>query len=336
MKHSGLIWIIFALFARIISAGEYADAFLETDVSARAQAMARTLGALDHSGTAFASNPAGLAYVQKTQIGFMYTSHFGLANYNYLGLAIPFIGKSTAAINWIRFGVDDIPIRPDYLNEVTDPAARRDSVIALQNYPLETFNDVEDAIFISYARFQTKSINLGWRYSRFRVEIPLGINFKIIRKAFYNLEAYGIGVDIGGRLSVKGEDLFEIRQMGKINIGFAIRDVAGTLIYWNTQHQDEIRMTPILALGFEQPFERLGIQINLGLTKEYRYQDRMRYGIECIVKNRLSIRAGLDETNLTSGIGLNFKILKRNMHIDYSYLSHELGAVHRIGGGIEI
>jgi hypothetical protein len=163
MKHSGLIWIIFALFARIISAGEYADAFLETDVSARAQAMARTLGALDHSGTAFASNPAGLAYVQKTQIGFMYTSHFGLANYNYLGLAIPFIGKSTAAINWIRFGVDDIPIRPDYLNEVTDPAARRDSVIALQNYPLETFNDVEDAIFISYARFQTKSINLGWR-----------------------------------------------------------------------------------------------------------------------------------------------------------------------------
>ena len=336
MKRFSLIWIIFILCKGTIFAGEYADAFLETDVSARAQAMARTIGALDHSGTAFASNPAGLAYVQKTQIGFMYTSHFGLANYNYLGLAIPFIGKSTAAINWIHFGVDDIPIRPDYLREVPDPAARRDSVIALQNYPLDTFNDTEDAVFISFARFQTKSVDLGWRYSPFQVDIPLGINFKIIHKAFYNLEAYGIGVDLGGRLSVKGDDLFEISKMGKINIGFALRDVAGTLIYWNTQRQDEIRMTPMLALGFEQPLERLGIQINLGLTKEYRYQDQMRYGIECIVKNRLSIRAGLDNANLTSGIGLNFMLLKRNIQIDYSFISHELGAIHRVGGGIEI
>ncbi len=328
--------IILILTGTISFGGEYADAFLETGVSARAQAMANTLGALDHSVTSFASNPAGLAYVRRNSIGLMYASQFGLADHNYIGLALPFSEKSTGSISWVRFGVDDIPIRPDILRQVTDPAARRDSVVALQNYPFKTFNDLENALFISYARFISKSVSLGWRYSRFTVEIPWGVNIKLIHKKLYNLEAYGIGIDIGGRICFSGEEVFEVSKMGKLSFGLALRDVTGTNVYWNTKRQDEIRLNPVLSVGLEQPIERYDIQLNVAMEKEYRYDDKIRYGLECIVKDRLNIRAGLNISGLTTGLGLNFKVMNHNVHIDYSFLKHDLGTTHRIGGGIEL
>lgn len=315
--------------------GEYADAFLENGVSARAQAMGNTLGALDFSLTAFISNPAGLSYVRTPQIGLMYTSQFGLANHNYAGFATPIARKSAASLNWIRYSVDDIPIRPDILRQVLDPEARRDSVLALNLSPFDTFNDLEQAVYISFGHLFSRSISLGWRYSRFTLEMPLGINFKMIHKKLYNVEGYGLGIDVGGRIRFSGADVFELSKMGQLSFGYALRDVTGTIIYWNTKRQDEIRLNPLLSLGYEHIFKRFDILLNLGLEKEYRYEDKTRYGLECIIKNRLSIRTGLINSGITVGLGLNFKVMNRLIHIDYSFLKHELGAVHRIGGTLK-
>ena len=315
--------------------GEYADAFLENGVSARAQAMGNSLGALDQSITSFISNPSGIGYIRSPQIGLMYTSQFGLANHNYAGFAVPIAKKSTASLNWIRYSVDDIPIRPDILRQVTDPQTRRDSVLALNDYPFDTFNNLEQAIYLSVGHFISRSVNLGWRYSRFTLEIPLGVNFKFIHKKLYNVEGYGLGIDLGGRLRFSGAEVFESSKIGQISIGFALRDVTGTIIYWNTKRQDEIRINPVLSFSFEQPINAYDILLNLGIEKEYRYDDKVRYGLECSIRNRLNIRAGLINSGLTTGIGLNFKAMNHIIRIDYSFLNHDLGATHRVGGIIE-
>ncbi|MDO9548259.1 MAG: hypothetical protein Q7J65_04765 [Candidatus Marinimicrobia bacterium] len=315
--------------------GEYADAFLENGVSARAQAMGNSLGALDQSITSFISNPSGIGYIRSPQVGLMYTSQFGLANHNYAGFAAPIAKKSSASLNWIRYSVDDIPIRPDILRQVTDPETRRDSVLALNNHPFDTFNDLEQAIYLSVGHFISRSVSLGWRYSRFTLEIPLGVNFKFIHKKLYDVEGYGLGIDLGGRLRFSGAEVFELSKMGQISIGFALRDVTGTIIYWNTKRQDEIRINPVLSFAYEQAINAYDILLNLGIEKEYRYDDKIRYGLECIIKNRLNIRAGLINSGLTTGLGLNFKVMNQIIHIDYSFLNHDLGATHRIGGILE-
>ncbi len=333
-------------FLRIISSllitlslcfgGEYADAFLENGVSARAQAMANTLGALDNSITSFASNPAGLGYVRRPQFGLMYTSQFGLANHNYFGFAFPFSQKSTGSVGWIRYGVDDIPLHPDILRQITDPGSRRDSILAMQHSPFNSFKDIEEAYYISFGQYLTKTLKLGWRFSRFNIEIPFGVNFKFIHKKIYDVEGYGIGLDIGGRISFDGNEVFEIAKMGKVNIGYALRDVTGTMIFWNTKSQDKIRLNPVLSLAYVHSIKKYNILLNFAMEKEYRYNDNFRYGFEGVFKNRLYIRTGLNNSGFATGLGLNFKVMKRIIKLDYSFLKHELGATHRIGGIIEI
>jgi len=330
-----LISILFFLFQTGFS-GEYADSFLELGVSARALAMSNTVGALDFSGTSFFSNPAGLSYLKNKYVGLMYTSQFGLANNNYVGVASPISKKASIAISWIRFGVDGIPIRPDIIRQVSDKAIRRDSVSVLANLPLKTFQDTEDAVFVSYGRFISKIVNLGWRYSKFRVEIPLGINFKIIHKKIYNLDAYGLGVDIGGRLRANGEELFDITNLGNLSVGLSIRDVTGTTIYWNTKHQDVISIGPVVSFALEQPFEKWHMHLNIGMEKGYRYDGKFRYGAEVILYDRIGLRTGLNESGLTLGLGLNFKVMGKLFYLDYAFLNHDLGASHRIGGGISL
>ena len=319
-----------------LKAGEYADAFLELGVSARASAMANAIGALDFSETAFMSNPSGISYVKKARLGLMYTSQFGLADHNYIGLAIPTGQHYSLALSWIRFGVDDIPILPDIVVEIPDKAVRRDSVISIYTSDVETFNDVENAVFLSLARFNSAIVDLGWRYSKFNMEFPIGINLKFIHKKYFDLEGFGLGIDIGGRLRVSGEEFLDVNKLGMMSVGFALKDVSGTTIHWNTKSQDRIRLTPALSFGLEQPLKPLKLMINFGAEKHYRYNDKICYGLEIIYANHIALRAGLKNSGLSLGLGLNFKAMKKLINLDYSFSNHDLGASHRVGMSIGI
>jgi len=330
-----IIFVMFHLFYGLI-AGEYADAFLELGVSARAAAMANAIGALDISETAFVSNPSGIGYVKEARLGLMYTSQFGLADHNYIGLAMPISQHYSLALSWIRFGVDDIPILPDIVGEISDKAERRDSVISIYNSDIATFNDIENAVFISLARFNSAIIDLGWIYSKFNLEFPIGINIKFIHKKYYTLEGYGLGIDIGGRLRVSGEEVLDINHLGMLSLGLTLKDVSGTTIYWNTKSQDRIRLTPALSWALEQPIRPLKLMVNLGAERQFRYHDKTNYGLEIIYANRLSLRTGLKKSGLSLGLGLNFKAMKKLINLDYSFYNHDLGASHRIGISIEI
>ncbi len=332
MKKIVKIIYLFLFVHTIGYSGEYADAFLELGVSARSLAMSNTIGAIDTRETAFYSNPAGLAFIRQKRIGMMYTSQFGLADNNYLGYATKLFKNSALAFSWIRCGIDDILVTPDILKEEPDPAKRKEFVKNQSNFPFT--KNVEEAIFISYSRYVSKIIKLGWSYSKFKIEIPWGMNFKIIRKNLDNLEAYGLGLDIGGRLRVNGEDLFDLKDLGMINIGLNIQDATGTIIYWETKHQDKIAIGPALSFALEQSFEKINLDLNLGMEKNYRYDEKFRYGCELVYQNKVSLRGGIRQSDFTLGLGLDFELLKKRITLDYSFMSHDLGACHRIGGGI--
>ncbi len=334
MKTSWLKGIVILLCALTVQAGEYADAFLEGGVTARGVALANTLGCLDYSESAFISNPAGLAYIKNVRLGLMYASQFGLANYNLLGGALPVSGNLRAAVGWIRFSVDDIPLRPDIVREVPDKEARRDTLSILRGMPVRTFSDAENAFFISVGKYNRTVVNLGWRYSKFGLEMPWGLNFKIIYKHLYNLQGFGLGVDWGGRLRVNGEELLDISRLGYLSVGLTLRDIAGTTIYWNSKRQDRIRPAAAISAALEQPLPKFKTQLNLGWAQEYRYIDKARLGVEVVYDQRLFLRIGLNNSGITTGIGLNFKVINRVINLDYAFYHHELGMNHRIGSSI--
>ncbi|HMA62702.1 MAG TPA: hypothetical protein VKP78_08650, partial [bacterium] len=242
MKKLKHILIIIATLFSIIKGGEYADSFLRTGVSARAIALGNSLGALDKTETAFLSNPAGLAYQNQIRLGLMYTSQFGLADHNYLGLSFPVWEQpqTSMTISWIRFQVDDLIYRPDILSEVPDQQTRRDSVISLSNSPLKTFQDREEAIYISLAQLLKKKIFLGWKYAAFDLRIPIGLNLKILRKQLADNKGAGLGMDLGTGVKISGRRLFGIYNVGDIHLGLNLRDFFGTTVYWNTKKQDKI------------------------------------------------------------------------------------------------
>jgi len=334
MRRATRIIFPFIVFGHVLFGGEYAGAFMDLDVSARALAMGNALGALDFSATSAISNPAGIAYVKQKYAGFMYHSLFGMAYQNYLGFAAPVSKKTSIAASWLRFSVDDIPIRPDILREVTDPVDRRDSIIALNGQVYDTFGDAENALVLTFGRFSSRTVDLGWRYSKFLVEIPLGISFKLIQKNLYNLKGYGLGIDLGGRFRVDGDELFDIRKLGKIGVGLSLRDLTGTTIYWNSKRQDKIKIAALVSFALEQPIEQWQSQINIGIEKNLRYDEKFRYGIEFNYHDRLQLRAGLGITAFTCGMGLNIRVAHIPINLDYAYMNHDLGSSHRIGGGI--
>ncbi|MDD5766786.1 MAG: hypothetical protein PHW79_11145, partial [Candidatus Marinimicrobia bacterium] len=322
MKPLRLILLSFFIICSTIFAGEYADAFLEFGVSPRISALANATGAFDYNLTSFSINPAGIAYIRKPQIGAMYSSPFGLANYHYIGAAMPVSKSSSLVLSWIRYGVDDIPLRPDILRLVTDQEMRRDSILLLSQSQFKTFQDCEDAFFISYGKFLSKEVDLGWRYYKFWAEFPMGINIKIIHKKLYNVEAFGMGIDIGGRIRASGEDILDIKGLGKLSVGLAVQNLTKTTIYWNTKRQDVIKARPILSFGLEQPITPYHLLINAGAEKSFIYDDSFRYGAEFIFKDCVNFRAGYQKTGISVGLGLNFNWMNKRIAIDYAFQNH--------------
>src|SRR5690606_41455232 len=83
--------------------------FLNIGVDAAAFGMANAVVATTENVNSGYWNPAGLINLEDNQISLMHASYFaGIANYDYIGGAMPLDDRSAVAFSVIRFGVDDI------------------------------------------------------------------------------------------------------------------------------------------------------------------------------------------------------------------------------------
>ncbi len=337
MKKSSIVLLLaFILFDISPSgAGEYGASFLQIGVGARALAMGGAAVAFSGDASAFYWNPAGLAGIAHPRIQLMYASQFGgfgnsLGEYQHAGMVVPIKGGANVACNWLRFAVDDIPIYPELegrniMQRLQNPAIRPDGT------PQGFFQDNENAYFFTFSRTARFILDPGWLYLKIPLEIPFGLNFKVLQINLGKEHASGLGIDFGSMVRFSLNDLFTMRNLGQFSIAVFSQDITNTTLIWSTRHNDSIRRCWHWGIAYEQPLTRFQSHLLIGYSHTNYYSASNHLGMEWEFRKIIALRAGVDANHLATGIGL----LLSFFHIDYAFESHELGFSHRISAELD-
>jgi len=240
-----ILFIVIASFVFCTSKAQlttpkYSNEFLSIGVGARALGMSNAVVSNTSDGTSAYWNPAGLLSIQdKYEATLMHSEYFaGIANYDFLGFAMPIDSLSHLAFSAIRFGVDDIP----------DTRFLYDANGAINYDNIRFFSAADYAFVFSYAR---KLRLLGG--------LNAGINFKVVHRnvgEFAN--AWGFGIDAGVQ-----------KTMGMWQIGLMFRDVTGTFNAWshNTELVEDVyaltgNIIPSSSIEVTLPRAILGVSRN--------------------------------------------------------------------------
>lgn len=202
------LFIIFSFYSAAtvgqVTAPKYSNEFLSIGVGARALSMSNSVISNVSDGTAAYWNPAGLLNIaDKYEISLMHAEYFaGIANYDFIGFAMPVDTSSHMSFSIIRFGIDDIP----------DTRFLYDANGAINYDNIQFFSAADYAFVFSYAR----------RLS-FLGGIQLGANFKVVHRNVGDFaNAWGFGLDAGAQ-----------KALGKWKFGLMLRDITGTFNAWS-------------------------------------------------------------------------------------------------------
>jgi hypothetical protein len=331
---------------------KYAGEFLSLGAGARPLGMGGSFVAIADDATATYWNPAGLGGLSRTEITFMRAGIFGLDSYNFLNYVQPLGSVGTFGLSWIRLGIDDIPITE----------LRTSGNMSASNRPFISgyMQNTENAFVLSYGRRLKSGIPLIARQSQ-GTELQVGGNAKFLYNSVSRVQrnAIGFGGDIGliwktdfvsngnmGKIShVPMEQAASLpEKSGELSLGIAIQDFFKTRLIWNTtsspSHMDIIPPNFKIGAAYSRHVPSIASQILFSIDADTRYGLEMHYGVEYVLGDVLSLRAGVQERNLTAGAGLHVAFVRGkssvgtrhavSLLVDYAFLSHELGNTHRI------
>jgi hypothetical protein len=156
-----------------------------------------------------------------------------------------------------------------------------------------------------------------------------GLTLKLLHRDLVERKGSGVGLDAGLR--------WQARE--RLSLGLAVRDLAGSLVFWDDGRQDWIAPEWALGAAWEQPLprwrSRLQAELDLRGEVEGAVPDRdgtwrrawLHGGLEWILLERLALRAGVAEGDPAAGAGL----LLGRWSLDYAWRPHpELGASHLV------
>ena len=325
---SALIMQHSVLYAQDLYAGD----FLRIPVGSRALAMGGAYTAIANDESAFHWNPAGVALIPDQLIGFMYSAEFGtpgnsLANFYQLGFTYP-MKDLTLGLNWVRLSVGDLNQTPDLTNiAVTDQ--REELVNELYSGAPNYFSDNEDAVVLSIARDNTFTLDWGWLYYKEKVEVPIGINFKIIHQAIGSFgSANAIGVDGGAMLRFSLAEFLLSPSLGNLALGASFTDIAGTQLSWSTHRTEIIPMQILSGIAYAQPIPSIRSVATFSSDFFLNERTQPRFGLEMTYEKDISLRFGLDQGEFTTGAGYNWE---HKIDVNYSLsINDALGPEHRL------
>ena len=302
--HKYLIIIITSSFSIAADYAGYSGSFLRMGTSARSLAMGSGFTAeIDQGFTAY-HNPAGLAFLNKRQLGFSY--HALNLDRRLMMSSISTGLKPTAGMGvaWVSSGVDNIQGR--------STAGSKTQVLSTS----------EDAIFISFAQRITPWLALGINVKILSHQLPMNES---------QLAGKGTGFDIG----------FMVLPEEKLRFAFMIQDL-NTNYQWNTGQvfEGEGRIykesfPTMYRLGTTFTFQRIYFVGDIGVVAN---QDdilgmTMRFGGEYHISENYFIRGGFGNSRFSLGAGLNFTFLNLNdAFFDYAVViephSASQGMIH--------
>jgi len=339
VKHSiiQIVIVIILLLApySLYAGGRYAGAALELGIGARSLALGGAAVTMNGTVDHFYYNPASLGFITHPSVSMMYAPTFGsitspMANYNYVGVALPLRGGGTLALNWTRFSVDDIPIYPDlrgesYSDRFYNTQLRPDGVA------LGYFRDREDVYYFSFAKLAKAKIPLGWLFIDLPVEIPFGLNLKVIRQKLYQSKANGLGFDFGTMFRFSLGRLLDVKKCGDVTLGFSALDLAQTTIIWDTKTEDRIKRSILFGASYEHHLGFKEASLRFFWMNKRKYDVINLYGAEFAMEG-LYVRVGKNRSGITAGAGFHLWRLT----VDYAFVTMDFDNSHRISTGIRL
>ncbi|MDT0295722.1 PorV/PorQ family protein [Mesonia ostreae] len=243
---------------------KYSNEFLNIGVDAAAFGMANAVTATTGDVNSSYWNPAGLTRLEDNEIALMHASYFAnIANYDYIGGAMPLDDRSAVGFNVIRFGVDNIMNTTDLIDNQGDINYDRISLFSAADY----------AFTFSYAR-----------------QLPLdglsyGVNAKVIRRIIGDFaNSWGFGLDAG----------IQFQSKNGWEFGVMARDITTTYNTWSID-EDEYSSIQDAVEGQNQELpETTEItlpKLQLGVAKSF----KIRYDFD--IKTELDMHMRFTQTN---------------------------------------
>jgi hypothetical protein len=317
---------------------KYAGAFLEIPVGSHALSMGGAYTSIASDESAFHWNPAGVSLVPHKLAGFMYSSEFGapgssLATFYHVGFTVP-LTHVTIAANWVRLSIGDMLHTPD-LTTVSVTDERQRLVREIYGGTPDYFTDNEDAIVLSVARNNKFTMDWGWLYYKQEMELPIGVNFKVIHEGVGSFgSASGIGIDAGAMLRFSLAEFLQISYLGKLSLGATATDLFGTRLNWNTHRHQTVPMHFTGGASYTQDLPIANWKMTLSADALPFEHEKVRFGTDIVYREKFSLRAGLNRGLFTTGAGFDWDSKAR---VDYSLaLNDALGPVHRLSFAVDL
>ncbi|MBD3334332.1 MAG: PorV/PorQ family protein [Candidatus Eisenbacteria bacterium] len=308
-----------------VEATKYAAEFLKIGAGARPLGMGAGFAALADDASAAYWNPAGLVFMDRSELLFMHAEFLGtLANYDYASFAQPLDqGKRRSAIgvSVARFAVDDIQVTANGYDDLNDNG-RYDEGEPLRMDKFYRDSDTEYAVFLTYA-------------TAFRPTFRVGGNLKLIRQDLLGTKSFGMGVDLG----------FLYLASPSLTVGLRLADITTTQISWDTGHNETVNPTATLGFAYSRPVSALQGTVTLTADLATNFEGRKEVsqfggdgfagdfngGVEYWFHKTLALRAGAYAGTFTAGGGLRY----RGLGVDYAFVPNDdLDDTHRVSGSI--
>jgi len=318
---------------------EYTAAFLDIPLGVRALGLGGHYSPIDnYDATGFYWNPAAVGLVKGKIATTLYSNQYGsfndpLTKYFYVGYTQDIGDGVGFAINWIRNSISDIPYAPNELDLTnTDDLLNR---LESGDFVDGTFNNADDAIFVTIGKNIATSVDFGWQYFNLPISLPVGITFKYINQGFSGNSAVeysgnGVGIDVGGLLKFNLGDFVSNKSYGDVAIGLTLRDIFNTPISWNTElkTKSSIKRSHLFSFSYKQPLKFISSSLLFLYSNTNKYDGLSSIGVEYKYRESFALRIGSYDKKATLGAGLFFNSA---VFVDYAYNFHDLGGTHRVG-----
>lgn len=162
-----------------------------------------------------------------------------------------------------------------------------------------------------------------------------GLTLKLLHRDLVERRGSGLGLDAGLR--------WQVRE--PLSLGLSLRDVTGSLIFWDDGRQDWIAPEWALGVAWRKPTPRwrseIKAELDLRGELEGPVPDRngewrrawLHGGLEWLLREKLALRCGWAEGDPAAGAGL----LLGRWSLDYAWRPHpELGASHLVTLGARL
>ena len=275
--------------------GGQPGAFLRYGAGARAFGMGKTfVGVADDASTVY-WNPAGLGQIARREVTALYATLYEETNYSFIGYAHPLAGSGTIGAAVISLDSKGFQLRDAFNDEMGEGSLSEMAGIVSFGKALIVKDDQE--------------------------RLSAGASIKVVRQVVDSYSAMGYGADMGvlGRIG------------DHMTLGMSVQNIIAPKLKLS-QATDEYPLSVTLGMGYRLLDNRLMLALDVNKTMYREYT--LHVGGEYTLMEMLSFRAGIDETELSCGIGFTYK----GYSLDYAFAFHDawqghdgLGESHRIG-----